>query len=722
MEGFRRPGERPPRAGHRRSASASLATLVPVTLQALQASRERGELEVRAAEIVDAWIKKQATTTQAAAAAAAPAVTETHVAPAIPSPQASLPPSEQDAAIAAMASTPLPPSDDEEAMDSSSSRKRMREAESEEEEQTGRRKLPPPTAPPCPESRDDGDAISRRPGDSAASSSPPAARDGAPADPPPAPALLLPSSTSAAPRTPGESSAASFALSPREGARINTVAPPAAGEAGASSPASSATADARDAPESVPLGLAHDPRADRAPAGPTQHGLAHPAARFLKDPPHHTLPRQEGKNKKQKKAGKSSAPKQASPPAAPPAPRPTLAGSGTPTAKAAAQEAPSTHAPPAEGFQLVLSKADRRRARAPVSAAIPVNPAVIGTALFRPSVVGGTFRGAPRLSLAAVLSARPGVAAVRVNHRRNIVAADATTQRCLEELLATTELRGIPVTARQPAERGRSTGFVHGADGIPADADLLGAIESGVPVLAATREADTITIRFAGPVPPEHVSLYKLRFRVRPSRPRPLQCQQCGRFGHVAASCDSPSSCRHCGRSHEQGDSCPNAAHCRNCGGHHPANTPACPRWQEERRVATILATAPAPLSRRAVRAGVREENLQAKATSTPVQGLSYAQALAGLPQAPQQKAAPPGRPPTPAPRKQRRQPPATPGSEPTTAPASLAMPGPDPRDQIIASLQLALKAIGEMLPAESPLRAICLQAVAVPTTVNQHG
>lgn len=128
------------------------------------------------------------------------------------------------------------------------------------------------------------------------------------------------------------------------------------------------------------------------------------------------------------------------------------------------------------------------------------------------------------------------------------------------------------------------------------------------------------------------------------------------------------------------------------------------------------------PLSRRAVRAGVREENLQAKATSTPVQGLSYAQALAGLPQAPQQKAAPPGRPPTPVPRKQRRQPPATPGSEPTTAPASLAMPGPDPRDQIIASLQLALKAIGEMLPAESPLRAICLQAVAVPTTVNQHG
>nr|XP_050035812.1 uncharacterized protein LOC126532181 [Dermacentor andersoni] len=71
----------------------------------------------------------------------------------------------------------------------------------------------------------------------------------------------------------------------------------------------------------------------------------------------------------------------------------------------------------------------------------------------------------------------------------------------------------VVVTARLPAERGKSSGFLHGVVGLPADTDLLGAIESSVPVLSATREESTITIRFAGPVPPEHVRLFKLGFR-----------------------------------------------------------------------------------------------------------------------------------------------------------------------------------------------------------------
>lgn len=118
-----------------------------------------------------------------------------------------------------------------------------------------------------------------------------------------------------------------------------------------------------------------------------------------------------------------------------------------------------------DGFELVRSKAERWRARALESAALPVDPKIVGTVLFRPSAPGGAFRGAPRLELAAALSARPGVAVVRVNHKRNIVAADTTTRECLEELMAVTELGGIAVTARLPAERGKSTGFLHGVDG-----------------------------------------------------------------------------------------------------------------------------------------------------------------------------------------------------------------------------------------------------------------
>ncbi|KAL3190474.1 hypothetical protein MRX96_019992 [Rhipicephalus microplus] len=89
--------------------------------------------------------------------------------------------------------------------------------------------------------------------------------------------------------------------------------------------------------------------------------------------------------------------------------------------------------PDTEGFQVVTTRSARRRARDLAAAvALPVNPAFVGTVLFRPSAPGGTFSGSPRLILAQALSARPGVAAFRANQKRNIVAADATTRECLE--------------------------------------------------------------------------------------------------------------------------------------------------------------------------------------------------------------------------------------------------------------------------------------------------
>lgn len=87
---FRKPGERPPRAGHRWHASTSLVTLVPATLQAFRA---REELELRATNIVDEWLQKQASASQPAALAqpvATPGDIAAHAAPAVAvlSPQA----------------------------------------------------------------------------------------------------------------------------------------------------------------------------------------------------------------------------------------------------------------------------------------------------------------------------------------------------------------------------------------------------------------------------------------------------------------------------------------------------------------------------------------------------------------------------------------------------------------------------------------------------------
>ncbi|KAL3196814.1 hypothetical protein MRX96_045085 [Rhipicephalus microplus] len=234
--------------------------------------------------------------------------------------------------------------------------------------------------------------------------------------------------------------------------------------------------------------------------------------------------------------------------------------------------------PDTEGFQVVTTRSAGRRARdLAAAAALPVDPAIVGTVLFRPSAPGGTFSGSPRLILAQALSTRPGVAAIRVNQKRNIVAADATMRECLEQLLTIKELKGIPVTAKEPADHKTSTGFLHGVDGEPAVDSLLPGIQSAVPVLSAAREGRTVTLRFAGPVPPEHVSLFLVRFPVRPARPRPLQCWQCGRFGHVNESCSWPGSCIRCGRTHP-GESCKQTRpRCVNCGGPHSADTPDCP-------------------------------------------------------------------------------------------------------------------------------------------------
>ncbi|KAH6929155.1 hypothetical protein HPB50_023954 [Hyalomma asiaticum] len=177
-----------------------------------------------------------------------------------------------------------------------------------------------------------------------------------------------------------------------------------------------------------------------------------------------------------------------------------------------------------DGFQTVQSKSQKRRQRAAAaagtaarcvppsgsthsgsSAAAAAPPAVVTTTptsvstraspqqcgitvLFRPAIPGATFPRTSRLSLAQALSALPGVQEVRVNTKKNVVAADATTPDWRDRLLATTELAGIPVNARMPADRTQSSGIVQGILGNYTEEELLAGVQSDVPVLAAKRQ------------------------------------------------------------------------------------------------------------------------------------------------------------------------------------------------------------------------------------------
>ncbi|KAL3189220.1 hypothetical protein MRX96_002892 [Rhipicephalus microplus] len=93
---------------------------------------------------------------------------------------------------------------------------------------------------------------------------------------------------------------------------------------------------------------------------------------------------------------------------------------------------------------------------------------------------------------------------------------------------------------------------------------------------------------------------------LRHARSRPLQCRQFRRFGHVSEASQRAGAGMRYGRQHPAATTC--RARCVNCEGGHSADTPTCPRWQEEWKVAAPLATAPTPLSRQAAKAAVREE------------------------------------------------------------------------------------------------------------------
>ncbi|KAL3188026.1 hypothetical protein MRX96_004261 [Rhipicephalus microplus] len=362
------------------------------------------------------------------------------------------------------------------------------------------------------------------------------------------------------------------------------------------------------------------------------------------------------------------------------------APTATATAPALRKRKPQARSQQKVDFIIVVSKAAQWRARALQAAAVVTDSAVVGTALYRPSATGSSFRGSPHLVLAgAALAGRPGVVAVRVNHRRNIVAADAVSPECLRELLTIAELNRIPIIAREPTNRHISTSFVYDVDGDFTNTELLRGIVSAAPVTAATREGGTVKLHFASPSPADCITIFGLQLRVRPVRPCPRQCRQCGHFGHVTEPCQRTGDCVRCGRRHPEADLC--KPHCVNCGGAHFATNPICPRWQEERRVAMLMATTPTLLSGRAVRAAVCEERHEV---------CSYTATLkASLPLS--SKA--PGQPRTPAPRQLNQ--PVAPPTELELPAAHPVTPAEDERHVHIRILVTALQYVVGYLPKD---------------------
>ncbi|KAH7952533.1 hypothetical protein HPB52_023868 [Rhipicephalus sanguineus] len=362
------------------------------------------------------------------------------------------------------------------------------------------------------------------------------------------------------------------------------------------------------------------------------------------------------------------------------------------SANGTASSQPHASDPAPEDFTLASSLGVRRRARALASSPVlPADPAVAGTVLFKPSAPNGAFMQSSPLALASALSSRPSVMKVRVNSRQNIVAADVSSRECIEELLGVTELCGIPVSARLPADRGYSTGYLHSVEGDLTDDELLQSIQSSVPLVSAARNGYTVTLRFAGAVPPDHVSrvhcnacsVAALDMQQRPAGELTaayaaavaIPLQRAAAPDLVVSTADTttlqtllpvvngkrnarwrPS--RPPPRSHFEGA--------------------LCEPWYRKRITRSfrrlLLAQPPARMLR-----------------PSPAHRLLHQQLFLNRP-AMKQSAAP------------------------------MAQLRDDPRDAIIASLQLTVRAVGELLPSDSPLKAFCLQAGGLQNTPSHHG
>ncbi|KAH8027134.1 hypothetical protein HPB51_002317 [Rhipicephalus microplus] len=196
-------------------------------------------------------------------------------------------------------------------------------------------------------------------------------------------------------------------------------------------------------------------------------------------------------------------------------------------------------------------------------------------------------------------------------------------------LLATSELTEIPVTARLPNDHSQCSGVVQGVDGDYADEALLTAVTSEAPVIAASREGISLVLRFASLMPPTWVRIFRVVFKLRPSRHHPLQCLWFGRCGHIAAACRTPERCLWLSGHHRKGTNCSNKLRCLHCGRPLSADSTDCQLWQRERRLPTIKASAPTYLPRQDAKSVWRASPSNTEGSQLKqITGKSYAAAV----------------------------------------------------------------------------------------------
>ncbi|KAH7949387.1 hypothetical protein HPB49_009287 [Dermacentor silvarum] len=369
----------------------------------------------------------------------------------------------------------------------------------------------------------------------------------------------------------------------------------------------------------------------------------------------------------------------------------------------------------------------------------PEDPASCQTVLYRPTSRKAHFLATSRDAIAAFLSGVPGAHRVRANIRRNVVAVDALAGADLTALLAVRVISDVHVRAKALALN-TCCGTLFAVDPAFYESTIVEGLESSAPVLSATRNGDAVVLRFAGTMVPAAVHLFRQRRVVYPRLPRPLQCGRCGLFGHATVTCHRDERCLRCAGRHPAGACTAERARCLHCGGPHAATEPSCPNWQFERRVACILDSTQPRITRRQALTIARnaapppappsqrrpaESRVPERRPSAPVQpGRSFRDALTGDTGAPTTaNNSGPAQPPSTTTQDARGLVATTTTTTNNSAPARPpSTPTQDTRALVATALASALRAALHSVPADSPVRHMCVAALAMHDALAHHG
>ncbi|XP_064479319.1 uncharacterized protein LOC135392541 [Ornithodoros turicata] len=194
------------------------------------------------------------------------------------------------------------------------------------------------------------------------------------------------------------------------------------------------------------------------------------------------------------------------------------------------------------------------------------------TVIFAPLERESNLAKLNHLKLSQFLTSElPGrIKEIRPNHAKNIIAVDVVAPAAKLALLQLNRICSIPVRAYEPRPFNSCYGVLLGVDTSISDSQIMEAIKSDPPLIAARRirrDAGAVRLTFLGPKPPKRVSFHLLTMQVREYLPRTVQCNNCG------SSHESPM--------------CPESEPtCINCKGRHVATSRDCPSLKLQRHIA----------------------------------------------------------------------------------------------------------------------------------------